>query len=52
MACPEVSMNQQRRFIEAMSNAARIELAYEGRVLIVFDDDGEQVLELSRIIEK
>ena len=52
MACPESLMNQEHRFVEAMTHAGRLELAHRGMILIIFDDDGERVLELSRVIEK
>ena len=52
MACPESLMNQEQRFLEALSAASRFELTREGLVLLVFGAGSERVLRLSRITEK
>ena len=52
MACPEALMSQEQRFLEAMAKARRFELAHDGLVLVLYDDRGARVIELSRILEK
>jgi heat shock protein HslJ len=52
MACPEALMTQEQRFLGAMAKARRIALGEHGQVLLVYDDDGEPALRLSRIVEK
>ena len=52
MACSESLMDQEQRFVDALGNARRLELAHGGLILNVFDDVGRRLLELSRIVEK
>jgi heat shock protein HslJ len=52
MACPEALMAQEQQFLHALAEARRIGLAQQGRILLVYDDHGEPVLRLSRIVEK
>lgn len=50
--CPEASMGQEQRFLQALSAARRLELTHEGQILTMYSDDGAPVLRFSRIIEK
>jgi heat shock protein HslJ len=52
MMCPEAQMEQEQRFLEALSAARRLTLTQEGQVLLIFADGSEPVLRFSRLVEK
>ena len=52
MMCPDAMMDQEQRFLEALSRAKRLELSDDGLILLVYADGAEPVLEFSRIVKK
>jgi heat shock protein HslJ len=52
MACPDALMDQERRFLEALSKAKRLELTHEGQILLVHGEGARPVLRLSRLVDK
>ncbi len=52
MMCPDTLMDQEQRFLEALSKAKRLEFAHEGQILLLYADRPEPVLRFSRIVKK
>ncbi len=50
--CGETLMDQEQRFLKALSKAERLELTHEEKMLLVYADGTEPVLRFSRIVEK
>ena len=45
-------MDQEQRFLDALSRAKRLELTHEGLILPVYADGAEPILKFSRIVKK
>ena len=50
--CPDSLMDQEQRFMQALSKAKRLDLAHEGQILLVYADSSAPILRFSRIIDK
>ena len=50
--CPESVMEQEQRFMEALSKVNRLELIHAGQVLLMYADGTEAILRFSKIVEK
>ena len=50
--CPESLMDQEQRFMAALSKARRLELTHEGQVLLIYANNPTPTLRLSRILQK
>jgi heat shock protein HslJ len=50
--CPPAEMDQEQRFLQALSTARRLELAADGQSLLIYADDSEPVLRFTRIVDK
>ena len=51
MMCPDALMDQEQRFLDALSRAKRLEITHEGLVLLVYADGANPVLKFSRIVK-
>ena len=51
MMCPDTLMDQERRFLQALSISKRFELTHEGQILLIYADGSEPVLRFSKIIK-
>ena len=51
MMCADTLMDQEQRFLQALSMSKRFELTHEGQVLLIYADGGEPVLRFSKIIK-
>lgn len=50
--CPDARMDQEQRFLKALSAAKRLTLAHEGLVFVIYADGPEPVLRFSKILDK
>ena len=50
--CPESLMDQEQRFMEALSKAKRLELTHEGQILLMYPDGTKPTLRFSKIAKK
>jgi heat shock protein HslJ len=51
MMCPDTLMDQEQRFLQALSISKRFELTHEGQILLIYADASEPVLRFSKIIK-
>lgn len=51
MMCPDTLMDQEQRFLQALSRSKRFELTHEGQILLIYADGSEPVLRFSKIIK-
>jgi heat shock protein HslJ len=51
MMCPDTLMDQEQRFLQALSMSKRFELTNEGQILHIYADGSEPGLRFSKIIE-
>ena len=51
MMCPDTLMDQEQRFLQALSMSKRFELTNEGRILLIYADGSEPGLRFSKIIK-
>jgi heat shock protein HslJ len=49
--CPDTLMDQEQRFLQALSISKRFELTHEGQILLIYADASEPVLRFSKIIK-
>jgi len=52
MMCPDSLMDQEQRFLEALSKAKRLEFAHQGQILLLYADGPEPVLRFSGTVKK
>ncbi len=45
-------MDQEQRFLEALSKAKRLEFAHQGQILLVYADGSEPILRFSRMVKQ
>jgi len=50
--CPQALMEQEQRFLQALSAAKRLALVHEGQILLIYADGTDALLRFSRIVEK
>lgn len=50
--CSESLMEQEQRFLAALSKAKRLELTHEGQILLVYTDNSTPILRFSKILQK
>lgn len=48
MMCPDTLMDQEQRFLQALSMSKRFELINEGRILLIYAHGSEPVLRFSK----
>ncbi len=51
MMCPDTLMDQEQRFLQALSMSKRFELTNEGRILLIYAHGSEPGLRFSKIIK-
>ena len=51
MMCPDTLMDQEQRFLQALSISKRFDLTHDGQVLLIYADGGEPGLRFSKIIK-
>lgn len=52
MMCPDPEMEQEQRFLQALSASKRLSMSRDGQELLIYADGVEPVLRFSRIIDK
>ena len=50
--CPESLMEQEQRFMAALSKANRLELTHAGQILLIYANNPTPTLRFSRILKK
>ena len=51
MMCPDTLMDQEQRFLQALSISKRFELTHEGQILLIYASGSKPMLRFSKIIK-
>lgn len=51
MMCPDTLMDQEQRFLQALSISKRFELTHEGQILLIYAGASKPMLRFSKIIK-
>jgi len=49
--CPESLMDQEQRFMAALSKSSRLELTHDGQILLIYADNPTPSLRFSKILQ-
>jgi heat shock protein HslJ len=52
MMCPDAQMDQEQRFLQALSAAKRLSLTGDGQMLLIYADGPDPIIRLARITDK
>jgi len=52
MMCPDAQMDQEQRFLQALSAAKRLSLTGDGQMLLIYADGPDPIMRLARITDK
>jgi len=50
--CSQALMDQEQRFLQALSAAKRLAFTHDGRMLLIYADGTDAVLRFSRLVDK